>query len=78
MLNEVVGNVAFREIPAEGRFGPRVGLKIGGVGLTLQSSTWDDLVRLVRKIGEIPKVENAVDGDDKNIVESEQSANQQV
>lgn len=67
MLNESsVGNVSFRNIPAE----KRIGLRIGGVGLTLQQNTWNDLVRLAGDIGVIrPNVENqndAVDGDDKN------------
>lgn len=53
MLNESVGNITFRNIPAEKKVGPRVGLRIGGIGLTIQQNTWNDLVRLARNIGEI-------------------------
>ena len=49
-MNETsVGNVSFRNIPAE----KRVGLRIGGVGLTLQQPTWNFLVRLAEDIGVI-------------------------
>ena len=48
MLNESsVGNISFRSMPAE----KRVGLRIGGLGLTLQQNTWNDLVRLAGNIG---------------------------
>lgn len=50
MLDESsVGNVSFRNIPAE----KRVGLRIGGVGLTLQQSTWNCLAKLAEDIGVI-------------------------
>ena len=71
MLNESsVGNVSFRNIPAE----KRIGLRIGGVGLTLQQNTWNDLVRLAGDIGVIrPNVEAVGDndGDDETNVAEE-------
>jgi hypothetical protein len=61
MLNESsVGNVSFRNIPAE----KRVGLRIGGVGLTLQQNTWNNLVRLTEDIGIVqPEVEVEVEAE---------------
>lgn len=48
MLNETsIGNVSFRSMPE----GKRVSLRIGGIGLTIQQNTWNDLVRLAEDVG---------------------------
>jgi hypothetical protein len=66
MLNEYTfANVSFRNIPAE----KRVSLRIGGVGITLQQNTWNDLVRLAEDIGIVrPDAESQSDaiGNDGN------------
>jgi hypothetical protein len=63
MLNETsIGNVSFRNIPAE----KRIGLRIGGVGLTLQQNTWNDLVRLTGDIGVIRPDAEALDDNDSD------------
>jgi hypothetical protein len=67
MLNETsIGNVSFRNIPAE----KRIGLRIGGVGLTLQQNTWNDLVRLAEDVGivrdEANNNNNSNDADNSN------------
>jgi hypothetical protein len=63
MLNETsIGNVSFRNIPAE----KRVGLRIGGLGLTLQQNTWNDLVRLTGDIGVIRPDAEALDDNDSD------------
>ena len=64
MLNETtVGNVSFRNIPEQ----RRVGLRIGGVGLTIQQDTWNCLVRLAADIGIVrPDAESKSDTIDDN------------
>jgi hypothetical protein len=67
MQNECsIGNVSFRNIPEE----RRVGLRIGGVGLTLQQNTWNDLVRLAEDVGivrhEASNDNNSSDADNSN------------
>jgi hypothetical protein len=66
-----LGTICIRQnIPAE----KRVGLRIGGLGLTLQQNTWNDLVRLAGDIGVIrPNVEAVGDndGDDETNVAEE-------
>lgn len=64
MLNEYTfANVSFRNIPAD----KRVGLRIGGVGLTIRQDTWNCLVKLAGDIGVIrPHVESQNDAVDDN------------
>jgi hypothetical protein len=64
MLNETsIGNVSFRSMPE----GKRVSLRIGGIGLTIQQNTWNDLVRLAEDVG---IVQSDVD-DNRNVDNSE-------
>jgi len=37
--------------------GKRVSLRIGGIGLTIQQNTWNDLVTLAEKVGKLEKKE---------------------
>lgn len=67
MLNESsVGNISFRSMPAE----KRVSLRIGGIGLTIQQNTWNDLVRLAEDVGivraEASNDNNSNDADNSN------------
>ena len=63
MLNETsIGNVSFRNIPAE----KRVSLRIGGVGITLQQNTWNNLVRIAEDIGIVRPDAEALDDNDSD------------